>query len=1112
MLIRLLGPVEVETGDGRPALGGPRQRALLADLALHAGRTVLTAQLVDDLWGESPPASARHTVEAYVSRLRRALEEPGAESVLLTRGPGYLLQVQPDQVDALHFRQLVEEARAAGEDDRKAADLLSAAMSLWRGPALADIRSASFASTAATQWENSRLDALETLFDLQIRLGRDGEILSDLERAIGSHPYRERFHGQLMLALYRCGRQGEALGAFQQARRLLADDLGIQPGEHLRRLETAILQQSPELMRVSAVAQPAGTAASAHRGREASEEQIPQGAAANERRRRRTPRARALVASGAALLTLTVALATLLTVLAPAHVAIATVAVNELTAGQRQVSRSVALPSEPESVATGAGSVWVTSADARALYRINPRSGSRQTIAVGAGADALAVTDSDVWVANSLAGTVSRVSTATDRVVATVPAGVRPSGIAVGGGLVWVADESSSTVIAIDAVTGLARFAEPLGFAPHAIAFGDDSAWLADPDGDTVTRVGSGGAPVVQISAGVAPAAVAFGSGSLWVANGLDSTVSRIDPATDAVSATIAVGDAPDALAVSGSSVWVANRLSATLSRIDARTDVVAQPVGLRGGPVGLGVLNGRVWATTGQIASPLRTGGSIRVVTAGVVESIDPAMAFPDEQAQLSQGTYDTLVTPQRLGGDLGPRLVPDLALAMPAVTGAGTVYAFRLRPGLRYSDGTFVRPEDFRHAIERVNDLNGTAAGMLSGIIDIETSDTADSITFHLVAADPEFLQKLALPFAAPVPLSVPDRDVGDHPVPSTGPYEMISYTDEQLVLVRNPYFHEWSAAAEPAGAPDRIIWSYNETFSDEVKDILDGKADWTTDDVAGLTVVRAQHPSQFHASPGPNVAWAAFNTTVAPFNDVRVRRAFSLAADRRRLVTEMGGPGLAIPTCQFLPSGYPGYQAYCPYTKDPTSSGAWVGPDLAAAKKLVAESGTRGMKVKVWSTLIDTAIGRFMVSTLDELGYKASVVAPSDDVFAEQVNDSRLKAQAADGDWTFDYPSPSDLFDQFWPCSASRPADPADTRNGSFFCDRTVDRLITAADQEQASDPVRAVADWAAADKRLVDDAPWAPLVTTDTVNFLSTRVGNYRYSAATGMLLDQLTVLR
>ena len=440
---------------------------------------------------------------------------------------------------------------------------------------------------------------------------------------------------------------------------------------------------------------------------------------------------------------------------------------------------------------------------------------------------------------------------------------------------------------------------EQLSTPPFGVTLGAGSVWTSDPGENEITRIDQRGGPPVQISVGSGPTAIAFGLGSVWVANGLDSTVSRINPATDTVVATIPVGDGPDALAIVGDSVWVADGSSSTLTKIDAAGSYVTTSISMGGSPVALTSVGNRLWVATRLPVNRPQKGGVLRVVQSAPAPSIDPALAYPDMTYQYLEGTYDTLVTFQKVGGTGGLQLVPDLALTVPRPTDAGTVYSFVLRPGIRYSNGQPVRPEDFRYGMEHVLELNNLAAPFLTGIIGaaacrvgqpcnlsrgITISDRADAVTFHLIAPDTEFLNTLTLQFTAPVPPDVPDHDVGVHPVPSTGPYEIGLYLPGRAVeFVRNPYFHEWSAAAEPAGSPDRIVWTFGASIPDEISEIETGRADWTDDSLSDVGSLLARFPANLHSNPALWVLYASFNMRVAPFNSLLVRQAFSLAADR-------------------------------------------------------------------------------------------------------------------------------------------------------------------------------------------------------------------------------------
>jgi DNA-binding SARP family transcriptional activator len=241
MEFRLLGPLEVSEQDRSLPLGGRKQRSLLAVLLLHANDVVSTERLIDDLWGEAPPSTVAKSVQVYVSRLRKLL----GDGRLVTREPGYLLRVEPSELDVACFERLVEEAR--GAEPSAAAPKLRRALALWRGPPLADLAFEPFARVAAARLEELRLAALEQRIEDELALGRDANLVPELEALVSEHPLRERLCGQLMLALYRSGRQADALGAYRGVRAALVDELGIEPGRELRELHQAVLRQEVSL-------------------------------------------------------------------------------------------------------------------------------------------------------------------------------------------------------------------------------------------------------------------------------------------------------------------------------------------------------------------------------------------------------------------------------------------------------------------------------------------------------------------------------------------------------------------------------------------------------------------------------------------------------------------------------------------------------------------------------------------------------------------------------------------------------------------------------------------------------------------------------------------------
>jgi DNA-binding SARP family transcriptional activator len=243
---RILGPLEV-LRSGRPMrFGGPRERALLAILLIHAGEVVSADRLIDGLWGGTPPANPANALQVVVSRVRRAL----ADEHLVTRRPGYLLAVDPDEdeLDTRTFGRLVQEAQqTAPEHASRRSTLLAQALGLWCGPALADFAFEDFARPEVARLEEARMRAVEMRTDAQLALGRHAELVQELAALVAGHGLRERLRCQLMLALYRSGRQGEALRVFQQGRRLLAEELGVDPGPELRDLHQRILLQAPDL-------------------------------------------------------------------------------------------------------------------------------------------------------------------------------------------------------------------------------------------------------------------------------------------------------------------------------------------------------------------------------------------------------------------------------------------------------------------------------------------------------------------------------------------------------------------------------------------------------------------------------------------------------------------------------------------------------------------------------------------------------------------------------------------------------------------------------------------------------------------------------------------------
>lgn len=243
--LRVLGPLEARVDGAAVELGAPKQRALLVHLLLHANRAVSIERLIDELWPEDPPESARHAIQVYVSRLRKALDDSAR---LAARSGSYALRIEPGELDLESFRSLVEEARGQlDEDPGTAAQRLRAALSLWRGRALADLDGEPAVRDIVLDLEEERLEATELRIEAELALGRDAHVVPELERLLAEHPARERLYGHLMLALYRSGRQADALDVYRRARTRLGEELGLEPSPSLRGLQAAVLRQDPLL-------------------------------------------------------------------------------------------------------------------------------------------------------------------------------------------------------------------------------------------------------------------------------------------------------------------------------------------------------------------------------------------------------------------------------------------------------------------------------------------------------------------------------------------------------------------------------------------------------------------------------------------------------------------------------------------------------------------------------------------------------------------------------------------------------------------------------------------------------------------------------------------------
>jgi DNA-binding SARP family transcriptional activator/streptogramin lyase len=534
----VLGPLEVRD-DGRSiVLGAGRQRAVLAVLLLHANEVVSTDRLIDILWGAHPPETAAKVLQNQVSQLRRAI---GA-GVIATRAPGYVLTIEPGQVDSHRFEQAVEGALRAPA--MEGSELLRQALALWRGPAFADFAFEEFAQAEIARLEELRLVALEERIEADATLGRHAELVSELEALVARHPLRERLRAQQMLALYRCGRQAEALDAYRGAREALLGGLGLEPGERLQQLQRAILSHDPALEPPARVPRPAPPL-----------ERI-------LRRPLRLILLGALLAAGAAV-----------------------AAGVELSGGSR-------------AVAVRPNSVVVIDPKSRRIVGDVP---------VGMGPLAVVAGDGAVWVANAADGTISRIDPRTRRVVATIGIGSDVSDLALGFGSLWVAGGNDGTLTRIDTRQNLVQATIRLGrstalapAAAFAVVTGAHAVWVGR--GDMVLRVD----PSTNRVSGRLPLRAALGAGlaanpnALWVATGSEQLL-RVEAGAYAITAHTSLPSLGYLSKLGFGRLWLAIDLGhGDVWSLDPNS--LDQLAGTRTSPgllTGLAVGEGAVWAAT---------------------------------------------------------------------------------------------------------------------------------------------------------------------------------------------------------------------------------------------------------------------------------------------------------------------------------------------------------------------------------------------------------------------------------------------------------------------------------------------------------------------------------
>ena len=635
----MLGPIEAGVDGRRLEIGGRKQRALLAILLLSANEPVSRACLAERLWGERPPTGAQHTLEVYVSRLRRVLEPAAGCEVVLTRPGAYLLRTAEERIDVRCFERLAREGRcalAANAPGQAAADL-RAALALWRGTPLIGVGDESFVQAEIARLEELRARVIEDRIEAELALGGHADVIGELGALVEAYPLRERLYQLLMVALYRAGRQPEALAVYQSARRVLVGELGIEPSPALQKVERAILVQDAALD-APPWAAPAPAPGRAGGGR------LPSAAGAR--------RARLLLpaAVGVGLVVALLAAGVLAgrRGASPATAGPDTVAVVD--AGRNVLAGDVTGVGRPGGVADGAGATWVTDTADDLLLRVDPAGQVVDRIPVGRGPAGVAAGGGQVWVANQLDGTVSEVNPAAGVVVATIGVGNGPVAVTSGYGSVWVANATDSTLARIDPGSGRVVATIPLGSTPTGLAAGDGGVWVTGADTGDLALVNPRTNRVSRaIPVGSAQAGVAVGAGSVWAAEA-SGTVARIDPRTGKVR-TLRLGGEPAAIAYGGGAVWVADSLGGSIVRIDPATGSV-QRIHIGNQPAAVASSGRRVLVTVLPSLASHR-GGTLTLIAqlSPHDQATDPALAYTIPMWQMLSVTNDGLVGYRRAG-----------------------------------------------------------------------------------------------------------------------------------------------------------------------------------------------------------------------------------------------------------------------------------------------------------------------------------------------------------------------------------------------------------------------------------------------------------------------------
>ena len=909
MEFRLLGPLEVEDNGEVILLGGAKQRALFALLLLDRGRAVSTDRLVEEIWAGEPPQTASKSIQVYVSGLRKLL----GDGRIVTRERGYELHVEPGETDVDRFDDLVQMASDAPAAE--AAARLRDALALVRGRPLEDVLLEPWAAAEVTRLEEGILAAREACIDAELALGRHRDVVPELENLVAGYPFRERFLEQLMLALYRSGRQADALDAYRRGAVRLREELGLEPGRPLRDLEAAVLRHDPAL------------------DVEASSEPKLEDAAPRRRRAWKLVVAGAVAALLAAVAATTVALThgdASLEALPPG------VALIDAETGQLRAHISESEIAQPVEVVAGAGSLWVWSLEPHSLVRIDPVDGDI-TARVGSpfGGDAgwyLPVGD-DVWFAGlqDLARVNVDQGQEVDRVHLTdSEARFGLVSVARCAGSLWVADNDEGVVLRVNPETSAVQARIPTLF-PWPVACGEGGIWVGsnpvglrriDPRTNTIVATAHTQDQYVSI---------AVGGGYAWAADETKGVVYKVD-GNGRIVATYQTGDGARQVSFANGRLWVSNTDAGTVTGIDAtsgdmRTYRFGHPlrgIGALGDALLVELADGLTWDD--RIDS-LQGDFAKIIVPVYTFDPPDPALGSGWSMSMIERTTCSMLLG--RPSGPTGP-LEPALASALPRVSSDGRTYTFDVRSGVRFAppSNAAVTAGAVRYSVERalspklgdhspgigvLGDLEGAVAfheGRARHVSGIRVRGS--TISFTLARPAPDFPARISLPYFCTVPTDTPIVHGGVQPIapPSAGPYYMAEHENgEYMILKRNPNY------SGPPPPLDAIGFREGIAPEQAVARVDSGQADavlMASEPLLAPTGPVANRPqasttSRYEALPQLGGALLALNAGRPLFSDVKVRRAANRAIDRAALAAIWS----ETPSASLLRPGIAGYR---------------------------------------------------------------------------------------------------------------------------------------------------------------------------------------------------------